>query len=153
MTNLPRVAILADFKEEGWRSMDLVAEMLHANLDSAARGRIEAVLLRPKYIRLFAVVARTRSAENLDRLFNRLVWYPLWLIRNRKNFDVFHVIDHSYSQLVHQLPAERTIVTCHDLDTFRCLLEPSRERRSGVFRAMTAWIMSGMRKAAIVTCV
>ncbi|MBC7909379.1 MAG: glycosyltransferase family 4 protein, partial [Pyrinomonadaceae bacterium] len=59
---------------------------------------------------------------------------------------------HSYAQLVHHLPAERTIVTCHDIDTFRCLLEPEREPRSKLFVAMTRKIFDGLRKAARVTC-
>jgi glycosyltransferase involved in cell wall biosynthesis len=29
--------------------------------------------------------------------------------------DVFHIIDHAYSHLVRKLPAERTVITCHDL--------------------------------------
>jgi glycosyltransferase involved in cell wall biosynthesis len=63
------------------------------------------------------------------------------------------VIDHSYSQLVHDLPAGRSVVTCHDLDTFRCLLDPEREARPRWFRAMTARILSGFQKAAHVIAV
>ena len=65
---------------------------------------------------------------------------------------MFHVIDHSYGQLLHELPCERTIVTCHDLDTFQCLIAPERERRSGLFRAMMRRTLSGFRKAARITC-
>ena len=48
--------------------------------------------------------------------------------------------------------AERTVVTCHDLDTFRCLLEPSREPRPRWFRAMARRILTGFQKAAVVVC-
>src|SRR5208282_118440 len=68
-------------------------------------------------------------------------------------FDLFHLIDHSYSQLIHALPAGRTIVTCHDLDTFRCVLEPERQPRPRWFRAMAERILSGFRKAAHVIAV
>src|SRR5690606_34378578 len=54
------------------------------------------------------------------------------------------------SQLVHGLPPGRTIVTCHDLDTFRCLWEPGR---GPLFVAMARRILSGMQKAAHVCCV
>jgi glycosyltransferase involved in cell wall biosynthesis len=40
------------------------------------------------------------------------------------------------------------VVTCHDLDTFRCLLEPAAEPRPWWFRAMTRRILGGMVRAA-----
>ena len=43
-------------------------------------------------------------------------------------------------------------MTCHDLDTFRCLLEPEREPRSFLFRAMTQRILAGFRRAAKIAC-
>jgi glycosyltransferase involved in cell wall biosynthesis len=79
--------------------------------------------------------------------------YPSLMRRRRKEFDLFHLVDHSYSQLVHRLPRERTVVTCHDLDTFRCVLEPERDRRSPLFRAMARYIMHGLTRAAQVVCV
>ncbi len=68
------------------------------------------------------------------------------------DYDVFHVVDHSYSQLVHRLPAARTVVTCHDLDTFRSILDPRSEPRPALFRAMTRHILAGLQRAARVTC-
>jgi glycosyltransferase involved in cell wall biosynthesis len=54
--------------------------------------------------------------------------------------------------LVHRLPADRTIVTCHDLDTFRCILDPMVEPRTPMFRAMTRHILAGLQKAGHVAC-
>jgi glycosyltransferase involved in cell wall biosynthesis len=51
---------------------------------------------------------------------------------------------------VHALPPERTGVFCHDLDTFRSLVEPEREPRPLWFRAMMRRVLRGMQKAAIV---
>ena len=87
------------------------------------------------------------------RLFNRFAVYPSWIVRNRNRFDLFHIIDHSYSQLIHHLPKDRCVVTCHDLDTFKCLLEPHLEPRSIAFRAMTRRILDGFRSARRVICV
>ena len=148
-----RVAILADFAEERWPSMDLVAEMLQTHLSIDYRGSIQATLVRPSFIRIFGRVAnRNAAALNADRIFNRFVRYPLWLRAHRDGFDLFHVADHSYSQLVHRLPADRTIVSCHDLDTFRCILEPPTEQRSRPFRAMARYILRGLQRAARVIC-
>jgi glycosyltransferase involved in cell wall biosynthesis len=65
---------------------------------------------------------------------------------------VYHVVDHTYAHLVHGLPAGKTIVTCHDIDAFRSILEPEEERRSLPYRWMTKRILDGLRMAAHVPC-
>ncbi len=152
---IPRIAIIADFAEEGWRSMDLVADMLAERLAAEHARSLDTVLMRPRFARTLTrlpVVSRTRLAINAERALNRFIAYPLRLRACRAGFDLFHIVDHSYAHLVHELPASRTIVTCHDLDAFRCLLQPELERRSAVFRAMTGRILRGMRSAAAVIC-
>jgi glycosyltransferase involved in cell wall biosynthesis len=153
MTDPIRVAILADYAEENWPSMELVAAMLFDALRRRESRWIEPVLVRPRFARRFS---RPGAAEgkrfNLDRLLNRFIHYPALARRIRGQFDLFHVIDHSYSHLVHEIPAGRAIVTCHDLHTFRCLLDPSAEPRSWPFRAMVGRILGGMRRAAQISC-
>jgi glycosyltransferase involved in cell wall biosynthesis len=148
-----RVAVLCDFAEENWPSMDLVGDMLAAMLERDHSDDITVTKLRPSFQRRFTRTQNSSGALlNADRLLNRMWNYQRWLGPKIENFDLFHIVDHSYSQLVHALPAERTIVSCHDLDTFRCLLEPDREPRSPLFRAMTRRVLSGFRKAARITC-
>ena len=150
-----RVAIVADFLEEGWPSMDLVADMLVDRLRGEHANEIEATLVRPPMRRragALPLLHRTPPAGAFDRAVNRLWDYPRSLARIAGAHDVFHIVDHSYSQLVHRLPAERTLVTCHDLDTFRSVLEPERERRSAAFRMMTRHILDGLRKAGHIAC-
>ena len=151
MTRL-RVALLADYLEEGWPSMDLVAEMLLDRLNREHASTIEATLIRPSLRRRFSRVSDKQLAFVVDRIAARLWDYPRVAAELRGRFDLFHVVDHSYAQLVHQLPADRTLVSCHDLDTFRSVLEPERERRSAAFRAMTRRILDGLRKAGHVAC-
>lgn len=152
---LLKVAIVADLLEERWPSMDLVADMLLERLRTEYAGVVEAELFRPR-MRARATrvpIAGTQaSAFALDRLTNRLWDYPRAARKIAPRFDVFHVVDHSYAQVVHALPAERTIVTCHDLDTFRSVLDPELERRSAPFRAMTRHILAGLCKAAHIAC-
>ncbi|HEX5871000.1 MAG TPA: glycosyltransferase family 1 protein, partial [Longimicrobium sp.] len=90
--------------------------------------------------------------RNADRLVARQLAYPRWLRRHADGMDLYHVADHSYAHLVHALPAERTIVTCHDLDAFRSVLDPARDRRPAWFRAMANRLLSGLRRAAFVVC-
>jgi len=149
-----RVAIVCDFAEEQWPSMDLAAAMLLGFLARDHHGRIEARAIRPRFVRRLSRLGNsTGPVFNADRLINRFVDYPRALCSVRDRFDLFHIIDHSYSHLVRELPPGRAVVTCHDLDTFRCILDPAREHRSRPFRAMVRRIMDGLHRAARVCCV
>lgn len=143
---LIRVGVVCDLAEENWPSMDLVAEMLVENLERECGSRFEPHTLRPP------TRCRFPLFRNTGRFAGRFWDYPRYLARRKAGFDLFHIVDHSYAHLVQELPAERTVVTCHDLDTFRCLLAPESEPRSMLFRRMTQRILDGMRKAAHVTC-
>ena len=150
-----KVAIIADYLEEGWPSMDLVADMLLDRLQREHGNAVDPTLIRPslrrRATRLRGLQRDTR-AFGVDRIANRLWDYPRVAGRLAGRFDLFHVVDHSYAQLVHRLPAARTLVTCHDLDTFRSVLEPEAEPRSAWFRAMSRHILEGLKKAGHVAC-
>jgi glycosyltransferase involved in cell wall biosynthesis len=127
-------------------------------LDQLARqpDGIELVRLRPPMRRRFTSIPGFSDhprARILDRLANRYFDYPRWLAPRRERADVFHVIDHSYAHLVHALPPGKTVVTCHDLDAFRCLLRPAEEPRSASFRSLARRTLTGLQQAARVACV
>jgi glycosyltransferase involved in cell wall biosynthesis len=150
-----RVAVIADYAEEGWPSMDLVAEMLMAHLAREHAETIEAQLVRPpmrrRLTRVRAIADKGR-VSGLDRVAARLWDYPRTLARLASRFDVYHIVDHSYAHLVHSLPQARTIVTCHDVDTFRSVLQPRDEPRSAPYRWMTRRILTGLARAARIAC-
>lgn len=128
--------------------MDLAAEMLLRHT-----GTNEAEAVCPRFRRRLAhmpMFGRAPLAHNADRVLNRMVDYPRQLARRVSEFDIFHICDHSYAHLVHVLPADRTGVYLHDLDTFACLLDPVRCRRPRWFRAMSRSILCGLQKAAVV---
>jgi glycosyltransferase involved in cell wall biosynthesis len=134
--------------------MDLNGDLLYRFLAEDHAPEIAATRVRPEFRqRLMRIpMLEETVAWNADRLINRFVDYPHWLRNRRSAFDLFHLVDHSYAQLVHYLPPQRTIVTCHDLDTFRCLLEPEQERRPRWFRTMAQRILNGFQLAAHVIC-
>lgn len=152
-----RVAVVCDYPEEGWASMDLTAAMVLDRLAAEHSAGVVATRVcppfRPRLTRLPGV-GRRAVARNADRLFNRFVDYPRAIARSvrRGEHDLYHLVDHSYSQLVHALPPGKSVVTCHDLDTFRCLLEPEAEPRPRWFRAMARHILAGFQRAAAVAC-
>jgi glycosyltransferase involved in cell wall biosynthesis len=145
------VGVVCDYAEEGWPSMDLAAELLVAGVRLHADGWQPAAL-RPPMPRALGRVLRGRTGRNADRLMARHLAYPRWLRRHARGMDLYHVADHSYAHLVHALPAARTVVTCHDLDAFRSILDPAREPRPAWFRAMSSRVLSGLRRAAFVVC-
>jgi len=148
-----QVALVCDLLEERWPSMDLVADELFRALPSVPTPRVEPVRFRPAMPRWPAVLARAthiRAAMNANRYWDRHRRYPRWLRQHRGGYAAYHVVDHTYAHLVHELPADRTIVTCHDVDAFRSLFE--HEPRSGMFQRMTQQVLDGLRRAAIVAC-
>jgi glycosyltransferase involved in cell wall biosynthesis len=151
---LPRVAIVSDLREERWHSMDLVAEMLLLNLKAPDLRVVDPTELRPVMTRRFSRLPLPfhRAAETADRIANRVWDYPRWLESRRDDFDIFHVVDHSYANLVQVLPANRTIVTCHDLDAFQGVLPGSRGGTM-VSRALAPRLLEGMKAAARIVCV
>jgi glycosyltransferase involved in cell wall biosynthesis len=151
-----KVAVIADYLEEGWASMDLVAEMLTARLTRLHRDVVDVTLIRPRFARpltRFAALRESKTVFNVERALNRYLLYPLSIRRQRGKFSLFHIVDHSYAHLANYLPANRTIITCHDIDAFRAILASSTGPRSAVFRAIAGRLLKGFRRAAIVTCV
>ena len=70
-----RVAIVADFVEEGWPSMDLIADMLIDRLRAEHAGSVTAELVRPA-LRRRASRLPGKTAFNVDRVLNRFWDYP-----------------------------------------------------------------------------
>ncbi len=138
-----RIALLCDSPDEHWPSMDIVGEMLARHLPENPNLQPEQVLLP---------IRRLTPNLIVNRVLFRFLDYPRWVRRNSHRFDVFHIVDHSYSQLAHSLPPERTVITCHDIDTFRSVLDPARDPRSPLFRTMTRRILTGLQLAAHVAC-
>ena len=149
----PRLLALPVFAEEAWPSIQLCADMLVEHLQRGHRADF-ATSTAPLQFRTrlghIPGLNRLRTVRNAERLINRFWDYSRQLGQWKQHFDLFHVCDHSYSQLVHELPTERTGVLCQDLDTFRCWLEPQAERRPRWFRRMTKRILDGFQKAAVV---
>jgi glycosyltransferase involved in cell wall biosynthesis len=152
MTAEPRVkvAILADMLEEGWPSMDLAADMLLAELQRTHAQRVEARLVRPALIPVTAW-RRDEAPPTRDRVLNRYWLYRRAVRTVREWADVFHIIDHSYAHLVHGLPAERTVVTCHDIDAF-----VRSQRRGDDSSRLPGYLVrrtaTGLARAARVVC-
>ena len=150
-----RVGVVCDLREEGWHSMDLVADMLLDMMPAASAGHIDATRLRPPMIRRWTrlpVVGNGSRARLGDRLTGRLWDYPRWLRPQRAGFDVFHIVDHSYAHLIRALPAERTIVTCNDTDAFEAARN-GKSSRLDPARLLAEHVLDGISRASHVACI
>ena len=150
-----RVGVVCDLREEGWHSMDLVADMLLDTLPSVSAGSILATRLRPPMIRRWTrlpVVGGGSRAHLGDRLTGRLWDYPRWLRPRRGEFDVFHIVDHSYAHLIRALPADRTIITCNDTDAFEAARDGAASRFDPA-RLLAAHVLDGISRASHVACI
>jgi glycosyltransferase involved in cell wall biosynthesis len=148
-----KLALLADYHEEDWPSMDLVVDMLHAGLSRRSDPLGPAEIIRPRMPNWFGRsggVVPAGVALNANRLAGRFWHYPRHLSRETERFAAFHVADHSYAHLVHHLPADVTGVYCHDIDVFRSLVTPLAAPRPLWFRAMARHVLRGLQRAAVV---
>jgi len=150
VTEKCRLAVIFDAVEERWPSMEYAAEMLLKVLQAEHSARFTSVGIRPHFFRGFdkASPLNRRGTWNANRFVTRFVGYPAELLRRRKEFDVFHIADHTYAQLALVLPAGRTGIYCHDLDAFEPALEPRGQPAWRV--AMARLQLTGLRRAARV---
>ena len=151
---LPRVALVSDLREEQWYSMDLVAELLLLGFRHPDLRCVDATELCPRLVRRATRLpwaGRIRRVATADRLVNRFWDYPRWLRQQTGDFDLFHIVDHSYAHLALELPPERTLVMCHDLDAFEAAL-PGPGPTSPLARALAHRLIDGIRHAGRVVC-
>ena len=143
-----RVAVLLDYPEEGWTSMDLVGSMIVEHLSQVSG--MEAWAVAPSFRRRFG---GSKLGHNADRMVNRHVDYPRFArgLARSGRFDLYHVVDHSYAHVVPSLPRGRVVTTCHDLDAFRCLFVPEVEPRPAWFRSLARRTLRGLAKSGFVT--
>lgn len=144
---MPSVAIVRDFRAEGWPSMDLCADQLLAHWPPGAGVEDVATPFRRRVGR---VPFAGGTGFNADRLLNRLVFLPRIVRLAAGRSDFVHIVDHSYAHLTRAVPPGRAGVYCHDLDAFRCLLEPAVEPRPFWFRSLAARTLDGLKRAAVV---
>jgi glycosyltransferase involved in cell wall biosynthesis len=133
--------------------MDLCGDMLLDHLPRDGPFAVVAARLCPPFRRLATRLPSAGprpAAFNADRLLNRFVLFPRYARQAARQFDLFHVADHTYAQLVCALPVGRTGVYCHDLDAFRCLFDTFADPRPRWFRTMCRRVLTGLRKASVV---
>jgi glycosyltransferase involved in cell wall biosynthesis len=137
-----KIAVIADFLEENWPSMDLAAEELTSHL--AQIENVESVLIRAP----LRSARRGKPPGALERALGRFVQLPIELAARRLKADYYHIADHSYAHLALLFPRDRVGIYCHDIDAFRALLPGTTEPRSRIL--LSRLLLKGLRHARVV---
>lgn len=139
------VLLLRNIPEHASRSMERFADEIARELRSQPAVRLNETTVHAS--RLFV----HRTTRQLDRQLSLLLRYPAHA--RRQSADVYHVVDHTYAQLVRSVPAGRAVVTCHDLMLLHAEMEDIGFRGRRITVNRFRWSTSFLRDAAIVACV
>lgn len=92
----PRILLIGNIKEDGSKSMQVYLNYLKKN---------------------FHNIDIVSPSTKIRPFFYKNFIYPLKIIKKRflNNYDIFHIVDHSYGNLAYFLSKDKTIITCHDL--------------------------------------
>ena len=134
--------------------MDLVAEILMLGLRTPKTRIVDATQIRPSMVRRLTRlpgVGRLSPATTADRIINRVWDYRRMLSMQADDFDLFHIVDHSYAHLVTVLPPDRSLVMCHDVDAFAGVL-PGTEGQSIVGKLLGERLLAGLVLARKIVC-
>ncbi|TYQ23948.1 glycosyltransferase family 4 protein [Pseudanabaena sp. UWO310] len=152
--SIPNLALVFNFPQNNSLSMNFCSEMLLHYLQQNPDPYFNTAAIIPEhYYQILTRIpwlGKKFPIRTLDAMFNHFYVYPRAIKKRRDHFDYFHICDHSYANVVHDLPKEKTGVFCHDLDAFRSLLEPDKYPRSWHFNQGQKRVLAGMQKAKIV---
>ncbi|MBB5039578.1 glycosyltransferase family 4 protein [Prosthecobacter dejongeii] len=105
MTSLARIHLAPAHPCMGWVSMNRYWQALRA--ESAGDTDVQSLVTEGPL--------EAPAASRLKRQWIRRIAYP-WQVRSKVQNGVLHVLDHSFADLLSQVPsAVKTVVTVHDL--------------------------------------
>ena len=105
--NMPRILLLRNFSEDKRISMEVYSENLLGAMSAQDSG------MNIRYYRPATRYSKDKSAGKWAMRFARYFEYPTQIKRFKAH--LYHINEHGYAHLIKSLPAERTIVTVHDL--------------------------------------
>ena len=122
---MTEVGLFMPFKSDHWHSIERFSELLYQNLPIQFPN-FNLTIVRP-----------SERWKLMGETLGRRVIYTA--ASSFKKFDVYHIVDQSYSHIAHMMPAHKTVITCHDLEFWR-----RRQRKNSLLRI---WIAQSMLKA------
>ncbi len=135
-----KITIYSDYKEEGWKSMDIYTKRL-----------IQAIRLQDS--RIF--IQEFQAFPSLSCMVSKNHRKMRYLFRYMINpslcrfyqGEVNHIVDQANAHLLYLLNPKKTIITCHDL------IVPFWHRSYGIKQKIKEWRISGLQRAARIIAV
>lgn len=146
-----QLALIADFPEENWESMNLIADMIETHIRAELGDCISVDRITPGYVPIFSCLSDRRFAWNLDRFINRRLILKRGIKRAIaiKKYQAALVIDHSYAHVVPLLNKNqiKSVVICHDTDAIKPLGTVGRSIKSRLHRWFARPVYDGLQSA------
>jgi len=145
------VLLIGNYAPDRQQSMERFAVMM---LEGLAAAGVPAELLQPE-----PFFGRFRYAGGFVAKWlaylDKFILFPLQLRRRLKAAPaVVHICDHSNAMYARQIRDVPVVVTCHDLLAVRGALgEQTDCPASFMGKLLQHWIVSGLEKTAVVSCV
>jgi glycosyltransferase involved in cell wall biosynthesis len=123
--------MIRPLQTDGWTSMNRYCKDL------------QIALQREDLFKEIKMIDGLDQSSRFPQTINRRVRYPLRV--RREVADIYHLVDQSYSNILHFLPRKKCVLTCHDLEFWR--------KKNSFNFVIRAHILSGLKKAAQIICV
>lgn len=117
-----RILQLRPFKSDGWKSIERYGRLI-TSLNSKNPNVEVVAYTPPEHWKLFGNIVARRVFYCLKCMFFR-------------DFDIVHILDAAYSNLLWFLPRGKTVVTCHDTEIWRTTNFWNKPFRSLLLRSL-----------------
>jgi glycosyltransferase involved in cell wall biosynthesis len=151
MPIIPMVLLIGNYSLDRQQSMQRFATMMLSGLTAAG---INAELFAPQPLLGKFRGGRGFIAKWLGYIDKYLLFPNRLRVKVKQRPNIVHICDHSnavYTGLLRGIP---TVVTCHDLIAVRDALgEQTDCPMSFTGRLLQRWILRGLRRASVISCV
>jgi glycosyltransferase involved in cell wall biosynthesis len=116
-----RVALINDFSFGDRLSLSLYGDNLAKSLEKYSSLQIDHIKPNWSYYPIFFTI----FGKRISLYFARYFYYPIYILKISKNYDLVHILDQSYAYLLIFIPKKKTVITVHDiipLERYRGLL-------------------------------
>ena len=149
-----RILLVGNYPPDQQQSMQRYAHWLQDAL--VARGHAATLIYPEAFFSKFAIGPIRRAGGLVKYLgyLDKYLLFPSRLKRASRSFDLVHICDHSNSMYLRPASARPAVITCHDLLAVRAALGEFPEEHTGwPGRQLQAWILRGLKSAAVVVSV
>lgn len=117
-----RVALINDFSFGDRLSASLYGNNLAKSLEKYTSLQIDHIKPNWNYYSIFFAI----FGKRISLYFARYLYYPIYMHKISKNYDLIHILDQSYAYLLLFIPKNKTVITVHDiipLERYRGLIK------------------------------